>query len=252
MTKIPSTKQQAQQRLAMNNGILICCCQMSQMVNYIVMESNLTPWITYVIYTKVFTNHAHYPMEIWYNLILSKSKQWFLKHSIDIVYFSKYPSSDICYDYSYWNDSNKCYNGKDVENYTHARLCSTYNNTMKKFSNDCTKKSFGKSNCSNSCEEKGHTYYYCEVSEKCIEKIKLCDGIIHCLYGEDEGEGALNHCKNKFSQIASVKCIKYESGGYNFWMYSIPCSNQCKNGDDAYWYCNIFLVSKYIIIKQSC
>ena len=47
---------------------------MLQMVSYIVMERNLTPWVTYVIYTKVFTNHAPYPMEIWYNLILSKLK----------------------------------------------------------------------------------------------------------------------------------------------------------------------------------
>ena len=174
---------------------------------------------------------------------------------------------DICNDYSFWNDSKKCYHdGNNVDlrfnpKYTHAKLCSTYNiNQITKrdanFANNCYNNPWWMSsyippNCPNSdneatCKEKGKHYYFCSISKTCIERTKLCDGIIHCLRAEDE---ALDICEDRFPFNAFVVCNEADRPANNVWIKAVPCNGivECRNGEDEGWYCQRILVSYFPI-----
>ena len=163
---------------------------------------------------------------------------------------------DICHDYSYWR--NRCYQVSDEKRniYTHAIQCSTYDTTksVEELGNDCSN-SWGlitgsKLNCPNSstkksCTEKGNGFFYCQISKTCIENIKVCDGVVHCIKGEDED---LDTCKPFFSEMfpkdATVECIEANRTYYDIIIKAIPCNGimECENGEDEGWYCQNAIV----------
>ena len=103
------------------------------------------------------------------------------------------------------------------------------------------------------CAKDGHDKYFCEKSKTCIETSKLCDGIVHCIYGEDEGEEAikLDYCRTKFPQSAIKRCKEKDRlGGYNIWINAIPCNKiqECENvnSDEGHWYCDQVDVSIFV------
>ena len=108
-----------------------------------------------------------------------------------------------------------------------------------------------KPNCPNSaneeeCSNKGDNYFYCHLSKTCIDRDKLCDGIVHCIRGEDE---SFERCRNEFSVMfpksATVQCIDASKPFYNITIKATPCNGliECTNGEDESWYCKSTLVS---------
>ena len=61
---------------------------------------------------------------------------------------------------------------------------------------------------------------------------KVCDGIVHCYFGEDEADET---CKKVFSfpEVATIECIENRFG-YNITIKAIPCDGvlECRNGID--------------------
>ena len=61
---------------------------------------------------------------------------------------------------------------------------------------------------------------------------KTCDGIFHCLYGEDE---RFEHCKDTFPKEATIECIeKRLPGTIEVTIMAIPCDGilECRDGRD--------------------
>ena len=83
--------------------------------------------------------------------------------------------------------------------------------------------------------------FYCQVSKTCIEKNKICDGVVHCIIGEDESLEACEHVfHERFSKSARIICLEVNRTSYNFWIKAIPCNGivECKDGvDEQMWYC---------------
>ena len=81
------------------------------------------------------------------------------------------------------------------------------------------------------CLELGKDYYHCPKSETCIRREKLCDGIVHCLNGDDE-DFAL--CSDTFSYGATILCEEANRGEYSILIFATPCDNkrECNNGED--------------------
>ena len=60
---------------------------------------------------------------------------------------------------------------------------------------------------------------------------KTCDGIFHCLYGEDEH---FELCKYTFPNEATIECIENRLPGINLTIMAIPCDGiiECRDGSD--------------------
>ena len=61
---------------------------------------------------------------------------------------------------------------------------------------------------------------------------KTCDGIFHCLYGEDE---QFAHCKDTFPNEATIECIENRlPGTIDVIIMAIPCDGilECRDGRD--------------------
>ena len=61
---------------------------------------------------------------------------------------------------------------------------------------------------------------------------KKCDGIFHCLYGEDEH---FEECKNVFPKEATIQCIENRlPGTIDVTIMAIPCDGilECRDGRD--------------------
>ena len=78
----------------------------------------------------------------------------------------------------------------------------------------------------------------------CIEKLRIhnsillnyisektCDGIFHCLYGEDE---QFELCKDTFPKEATIKCIENRLPGIDVTIMATPCDGivECRDGSD--------------------
>ena len=61
---------------------------------------------------------------------------------------------------------------------------------------------------------------------------KTCDGIFHCLYGEDE---QFEHCKDSFPKEATIECIENRlPGTIDVTIMATPCDGilECRDGSD--------------------
>ena len=61
---------------------------------------------------------------------------------------------------------------------------------------------------------------------------KTCDGIFHCLYGEDE---QFEECKDTFPKEATIECIENRlPGTIDVTILAIPCDGivECRDGSD--------------------
>ena len=60
---------------------------------------------------------------------------------------------------------------------------------------------------------------------------KVCDGMVHCIYGEDE---SFEICRDTFPQDATVECIENRLPGYDIKIMAIPCDGvqECRDGSD--------------------
>ena len=60
---------------------------------------------------------------------------------------------------------------------------------------------------------------------------KTCDGIFHCLYGEDEH---FELCKDTFPKEATIECIENRLPGINLTIMAVPCDGilECRDGSD--------------------
>ena len=63
-------------------------------------------------------------------------------------------------------------------------------------------------------------------------KGKICDGIVHCIYGEDEHD-KLCFERISFPKDATIKCIENRPG-YDFTIMATPCDGfqDCRSGVD--------------------
>ena len=59
------------------------------------------------------------------------------------------------------------------------------------------------------CEEKGK--FFCKNSKSCIEKAKVCDGVVHCLDAMDED---FELCQHTFPETATFRCIEKNRDRY--------------------------------------
>ena len=156
---------------------------------------------------------------------------------------------DLCYDYSFWNDPYRCHIGNKISQYTHARQCLAHlqTKTIKEYGEDCSnswdprvaKRIVETSDCPNNVNETsyctGQDQYYCKNSNTCIQKTKLCDGIIHCIMGDDEETDICNTDDiTKYPDSATIECFENRLGNYNIKVFAIPCDNniECLSGRD--------------------
>ena len=121
-------------------------------------------------------------------------------------------------------------------------MCSAYdkNKSIAELGNDCVKSSNPRNYCPNSSNktECKDPNFYCNISKSCIEEGKKCDGIKHCIFGEDE---AIETCDSTFPESATVECL----GSNQIWIKAIRCNGvtECKNGEDEPEECEGFKVS---------
>ena len=161
------------------------------------------------------------------------------KDVVDIV------QSGIKSDFSFWHGEGRCV--KDVDEdyvYSKAMLCNK--NCIKHKYRKCPTKEEVEEECNQ--KENG---FYCEKSEMCISKGKVtavtvisyfylyiffytgdtCDGIFHCLHGEDE---LFELCEPVFPEIATIKCIENRAEGIDLTILAVPCDGtiECRDGSD--------------------
>ena len=168
------------------------------------------------------------------------------------IIFSYPDSAGLCEDFSFWNDSNICYKFKYKFN-SYAKWCSIYNTTKSigELGDEC---SFFEYSYSSGAESKPNCPdrpdipcyapdFYCQTSKTCIKKKNICDGIIHCIKGEDESlEACMDVFDERFNASARVICSEANRTTNDFWIKAIPCNGivECKNGiDEGWWICNI-------------
>ena len=82
--------------------------------------------------------------------------------------------------------------------------------------------------CPNSTNEtdcKGNEFFFCKKSKSCLDMAKICDGIVHCIFGEDE---AWNLCNSKFTfeETATRECYQSNRGTYDLFIKATPCSGE--------------------------
>ena len=135
--------------------------------------------------------------------------------------------------------------------YPFARKCIAHEKYQNK-SQDSTKDSCGKYEafnlkagkreftdiCPNSsnetdCKGKGNEFFFCKKSKSCLDKTKICDGIVHCIHGEDE---EIELCKSTFPETATIHCKEPDRGSYDITILATPCSGECKDENcDTDW-----------------
>ena len=59
----------------------------------------------------------------------------------------------------------------------------------------------------------------------------MCDGIFHCMHGEDE---VFDICEHVYPDIATIKCIENRVKDINVTIMAIPCDGiqECRDGSD--------------------
>ena len=75
-------------------------------------------------------------------------------------------------------------------------------------------------------------YFFCKQSKTCILEAKKCDGVVHCIKGEDE---AIENCLHLYHQNSnSLTCIEPNRPADDVWIKAIKCNGktECKNGED--------------------
>ena len=162
--------------------------------------------------------------------------------------------SDFCQDYSYWSDSNRCISKPNELAYVFARRCSTYEShsysdickeskVLYKNSSEVTHlKEYIEINFDNSanrpclnskdlCLALGRNYHHCPISKTCIPKSKICDGVPHCFYGDDEN---YELCPNIWPAKATILCDEANRSELNISILATPCNDikECKHGED--------------------
>ena len=77
----------------------------------------------------------------------------------------------------------------------------------------------------------GGNYHHCEKSKTCIPKSKICDGVSHCFYGDDEN---YKLCPNIWPAKATIRCYEANRSELNISILATPCNNirECKYGED--------------------
>ena len=68
--------------------------------------------------------------------------------------------------------------------------------------------------------------FICVKSNLLSNLEKLCDGVVHCLFAEDED---YNICKkeNVFPNGATIECVENRPG-YNITILAVPCNGICE------------------------
>ena len=109
----------------------------------------------------------------------------------------------------------------------------------------------------------GFSLFICVKSNLSTYLEKLCDGVVHCFYAEDED---YNICKNEkvFPESATIECVE-DRPGYDIKILAVPCNKvyECRDHSDEdcggdingysikfyFWVTLLFLyVSSFIII----
>ena len=161
--------------------------------------------------------------------------------------------SSFCSDYAFWHDK-VCYNNSEevAENYSRVRYCDTY-------------KEFKPENeTQQSCNEKTlwlnppylldkEETFYCKISKTCIPRSWTCNGLVNCIFGEDED---FELCKSTFPESATIKCLEGNRGLFNVTILAVPCNGiiECKHEEDEksctwYWSYTInALLIAYVIV----
>ena len=131
--------------------------------------------------------------------------------------------SSFCNDFSFWSNK-KCYTDDQAKNYMTARHCKTYS----EYANNHTEEL-----CSQISKVLNTDIFYCKKSKTCIKESWICDGSVHCIYGEDED---FNLCKNTFPESANFKCLEANRTLWNVTIYATPCDGivECKDGSDEH------------------
>ena len=60
---------------------------------------------------------------------------------------------------------------------------------------------------------------------------KKCDGVVHCIKGEDEN---FETCKDTYPEEATITCIEDRPIGYDIWIKAVPCNGikECRSRED--------------------
>ena len=170
--------------------------------------------------------------------------------------FSHAGNHVLCQDYSFWSSIENCItdpNEVDKKHralYPYARKCIAHEKYQNK-SQASTKNSCGKYGgqnsathpvsaeildiCPNSAIEtdcKGNEFF-CNQSKSCVEKAKICDGIVHCIFGEDE-DWDLCKTEFKFDEAATIECNQSDRGSFNLPIKATPCNGirECSDIND--------------------
>ena len=90
---------------------------------------------------------------------------------------------------------------------------------------------------------------------------KMCDGLFHCIYGEDE---SLETCRKFYPEEATIECIENRLDGINLTIMATPCNGirECRNGIDEqceisvvyFWsiFGGFFLLTVTVILIMKC
>ena len=88
---------------------------------------------------------------------------------------------------------------------------------------------------SNTCIPDGISLFWFQNSaqtliEFCFSE-KKCDGVVHCIYGEDE---SFENCKDSYPEEATITCIEDRPIGYDIWIKAVPCNGikECRSRED--------------------
>ena len=162
--------------------------------------------------------------------------------NVIFIFFSYGGKLDLCQDFAFWHHVketlNVCIDDASSELYPIARKCVAHNGQMSEIINVCGKSDEGgvitdleicpNSTTQSDCNKTDD--FFCSESKSCIKKKQLCDGIVHCLYGEDE---RFEHCT--FPESATLNCTERgRTSKYNIEIKATPCNGQteCKDGKD--------------------
>ena len=133
-----------------------------------------------------------------------------------------YPYARKCHAHN--NYKNKSLPITDKDNY-----CGKYKNyelhpTNEKFLDICPNTTTSETDCK---ESSG--MFFCKHSKSCIDKDKKCNGIVNCIYAEDED---WEECKTlfEFEETATIECYQTNRHEpYNFLIRATPCNGECKD-----------------------
>ena len=84
---------------------------------------------------------------------------------------------------------------------------------------------------------------------------KTCDGIFHCMKGEDE---QFNICNKTYPEEATIECVENRLEGFNVTIMAVPCNGirECRYGEDEN-HCgenqNVFqiIIASLMVITQT-